>query len=443
MTLAQSVQRLALFPLWPLRAAAATFRRRPVVSTAAAVVLLLGGSLGGAFLWARAEEGAARRELKAGNYAEARRHVENCLTVRRRDVGVRLLAARVAWMEGDYPRAEAHLREATQLAGGSTEAIQLEWLLLKARAGEVDLVARGLWGLVEAGDPESPVILETMSKAYMTDLRLRPALGCLSKWLEMEPDNVTALDWRGWVLERLMNRDKAREQWERVLELQPDRWATRLRLVDLFLEDNNPKDARPHLDWLRKHQADRPEVLMAWGRYSVMQGEVSEAKGAFDRLLESGTDSPRLAYWRGKVELLPGGDPAVAEEWLRRAVAKDGSDVEAQYALYQSLEQQPGRAADAAAQKRHYEGVKADVERLDKLMADEFGQGSQDAGRCAEVGALMLRLGQESVGVRWLDMALTYDPNCKRAHQALADYFEKKGDGSNAEEHRRAAEGKP
>src|SRR5207249_6394357 len=97
-----------------------------------------------------AEEQAARRALKDEEYAEARRHVENCLLVRRRSVEVRLLAARVAWMEGDFPRAETHLRESARLAGGNTEAIQRESVLLKARAGDVDLVAGGLWRLVNA-----------------------------------------------------------------------------------------------------------------------------------------------------------------------------------------------------------------------------------------------------------------------------------------------------
>jgi tetratricopeptide (TPR) repeat protein len=421
---------------------AGAVRRRPGTVAALLLVLLAGAAAGAAYRWALAEEQAARRALKDEEYFEARRHVENCLLVRRRSVEVRLLAARVAWMEGDFPRAETHLRESARLAGGNTEAIQRESVLLKARAGDVDLVAGGLWRLVDAHDPESAVILQALAKAYMAEVRLEAALRCLNKWLEIEPDAVTALDWRAWVLDRQgWSHDQAREEWERVVQLAPDRWRTRLQLAEVLMTDGGPGHVLPHLAYLRRTHPEQPEVLMLWGRFRAQQGDVDEAKRIFDRLLETDPDNGRLLLWRAQLELQPGGDAVAAEGWLRRALAREPADTDINYELYQCLRQQPDRDAEAAAQRRRYEQVRADVERLNTLVGVEYGKSPRDAGIPAEIGALMIRLGQEGRGLRWLNIALGLDPNCKPAHEALTAYYEAKGDAKKAEEHRRRTAG--
>jgi hypothetical protein len=61
------------------------------------------------------------------------------------------------------------------LHGGATEAVQFEFLLLRVQTGEVDEVAPTLIDSVEKGHAESPLILETLSRAYILRLRYKAA----------------------------------------------------------------------------------------------------------------------------------------------------------------------------------------------------------------------------------------------------------------------------
>jgi tetratricopeptide (TPR) repeat protein len=429
------VARLCSRP-WRLLAALA---RRPKAAAAAALALALAAGCG-LHLWATSEERAARRAIKEEHYADARRHVDHCLTVWRRSASTELLAARVARLQFDYPAAEAHLRRSAELSGGATAATQLEWLLLRAQAGDVDEVAPGLLRLVDDNDPESPAILEALSGVYVRQVRLPLAMHCLNLWLKCEPDALPALDRRGWTWERLHNRDAARADWERALELAPDRWETRLRLAELFLDDANPVEAGPHVERLRQTHPERAEVWGAVGRCRYLNGDLKGAAEALDRVLAEAPDDPKGLLWRAKVDLEQG-RPAEAEALLRRALARDPSALEAQFALTESLRRQPGRAADAAAERQRYDRLKADVERLTSLMGGEGTKEPETADRCAEVGALLLRLGRAPLARQWLRRALALDDKCVAAHKAMADCCEQEGDLRGAEQHRRLAEG--
>ena len=86
------------------------------------------------------------------------------------------------------------------------------------------------------------------------------------------------------------------------------------------------------------------------------------------------------------------------------------------------------------------ERAKADYHRLARLLTEDLKKSPDDADLFAEVGELCLRLDREPMGMHWLLAALKKDPNCKRAHQALADYYEEKGDAAEAKRHRLPAE---
>src|SRR5205823_6137844 len=131
--------------------------------------------------------------------------LEVYLTVWPRDPEAHRLAARAARLTGDLPGCEAHLEEAIRLHGGATEAVQLEYLLLRVQTGRVDEVAPALFDSVDKRHPETPVILETLSRAYMDRLRYQAAFACLSRWIEDNPPTPKPFHWRGCVWERLEN----------------------------------------------------------------------------------------------------------------------------------------------------------------------------------------------------------------------------------------------
>src|SRR5262249_51357433 len=145
---------------------------------------------------------------------------------------VHQLAARAARLSGDTQAAENHLNQCLKLNGGATEPVQLEFLLLRVQTGGLEEGASPLVACVGKGLPEAPLILETLARAYIPLLRYKPAYACLSRWIELRPDEAKAYQWRGWVLERLSRYKVAMEDYQRALELNPDLFPVRLRVAE-------------------------------------------------------------------------------------------------------------------------------------------------------------------------------------------------------------------
>jgi tetratricopeptide (TPR) repeat protein len=135
----------------------------------------------------------------------------------------------------------------------------------------------------------------------------------------------------------------------------------------------------------------------------------------------------------GKLELQQE-RPIDAEKWLRRALAIE-KDSEALYALVSVLRMQ-GRTDEAAQTLKEYEAFKTLLERVNRLLRDE-DHATRDAAVAAEIGAGLVQLGKERLGVYWLGRALKRDPAHSPAHQALADFYLRKGEEEKAALHRR------
>jgi len=65
-----------------------------------------------------------------------------------------------------------------------------------------------------------------------------------------------------------------------------------------------------------------------------------------------------------------------------------------------------------------------------------------DAALRSQVGAIFLQFGKDKEGLAWLNSALQDDPNHRRTHQVLADYFEHIGQKEKAAHHRKQAQEK-
>ena len=195
--------------------------RRPRAALAT-LALLLGLSSLAAAGYVRTQRREAEADIDANRPADARRRLERCLRFWPWTGDLHRLAGRAARMDGDLPAAESHLKLALKARGEATEALQLEFLLLRVQGGELDEVVSALSDTVEKGHADSPMILETVARAYIVQLRYRPAYVCLSRWLELRPGTARAYQWRGWVAERLNNHTLAAENYRLALDYEPD-----------------------------------------------------------------------------------------------------------------------------------------------------------------------------------------------------------------------------
>jgi len=408
--------------------------------TALVLLAAIGLTAAGAYACARAQWRDAQAAVRERRFDDAERHLRFCLRVWPDSPEVHLLAARHARLTGEYPTAEEHLNRCLRLQNGATEATQLEFLLMRAQTGEMDDVEDALRSYVERGHPETPVILETMARAYMHHLRFGPAFGILTNWIELYPDAAQPYHWRGWVLERLNSAKGAMRDYQRALELDPDNAVVRLRVAEMLLEDKLPLEALPHLDLLRSRFPDRPDIQARLGQCRFLQGRSKDARELLEGALPHLPNDAPLLLYLAKLEVQER-RPAKAEEYLRRLLQLDPADTDAQYTLVTVL-QLLKRREEAVVALREYDKHKALLERANALLREEAERKSNDPGPPSEIGILLLQLGQERQGLYWLDQALTRNANHLASHQALADHFERKGEHDRAAAHRRKLKGK-
>ena len=273
----------------------------------------------------------------------------------------------------------------------------------------------------------------------MTLMRFPPALALLDRCLKSYPDDVRALNWRGWLLEQLQQQEQAVKDDEHALRLAPGRADVRLRLALLYLAHNDPVQAEPHLRKLDKDQPGRMDVLLGLAECRFLQGKEAEARAMFEKVLAEHPDEPMCLLYLGKLDL-QAGRPGEAEAYFRRLVKQDDHNAEAWNGLYDSLRGQPGRETEADEALKKYNQQVAFSRRLQELLSGEVEEASTNPEPAYELGKMNLELGRDDLGLYWLNTALKRDPSHKPTHALLADYFAKKGDTEEAAKHRRLAQ---
>lgn len=410
-------------------------RVRWIVLIAFVFLVIVAAAVGGAYGYAMHQWRSAESAIKKGRPAEARKHLSRCLWFWPRSPEVHLLAARAARMEGDLTDAEAHLNRCLVLQKGASESVQLEFLLLRLRSGEENEVVPVLIDCVEKRHPETPIILETLAQLYIRRLRWQPAYACLTNWIEYDPQSAKAHFWRGWVLERVNSPGRAKEDFRRAVELDPEMVEPRVRLVEVLLLDNSPLEAEPHLQFLQARYPTRPDVLAKAGQYYYLKGQYAEARKSLEAAEQGLPDDLIVLSTLTKIDLLDR-RAAEAERRIHRILKIDSTDTEARYLLVQALQQQ-GRREEAVQALADYKREYEVVARANKLLQDEAEHPGESAQRAYEIGLHLINAGKRSTGVYWLEQALQRDPLHEATHRALADHYEQAGDKQTAAMHRR------
>jgi predicted Zn-dependent protease len=396
----------------------------------------LGAWVGGRHLWARHHLRAAESALESYHPAEALEHLRACLRVWPRDVHTRLLAARAARQAGDFDEAQQHLEEFDQLARDlpDEEAAEgtLEWALLRVQNGDLER-DEFLLKAVEKNHPQWALIVEALTEGYLRMYRVVEASACLHLWLSRQPDNVRALLLRGQVCQRLHDYKAAAENYRRVVRLVPGHDDARLRLANALLEAGQNREALRHLEQLRRRQPDNSEVLVRLGYGLNNLGRSARARQFLDRVLAREPHNTAALIGRGQLALQVS-RVGEAEGFLRRAVAASPHDRKAHFLLYKCLEQ-AGKTTEAAAEKRQWKRLEASMVRIIEIGNRLMPLKPNDPALHCELGTILLRIGQEELGVRWLHSALQCDARWKPAHAALADYYRRHGDAKRAAGH--------
>jgi tetratricopeptide (TPR) repeat protein len=357
----------------------------------------------------------------------------------------RLRAARAARRAGNWAEAERRLKECERL-NGPVGAVALERKLLAAQRGDVAGVEKDLMDAVKKGHTDAVLILEALAQGYHEACRLGDEERTLREWLERKPGNAQVLYRLGWVIEQRARasargwdrgpQERARELYRRAVEADPKHDTARLRLAEGFLEQSRADEALEHFRRLRQRRPKDPAPLLGLARCEILLGRTEEGTKLLDRLLAEHPRDARALRERGKVALQE--DQAEqAEKWLRQAAALAPGDYQTAYVLYRCL-QLADKREEAVAALTRFKNVEEDQKRLNKCL-EAAERAPQGPAPRSEAGRILLRLGEEDEGLRWLRSALRLDPKHGPAHRALADYYQRKGDKERAEQHRELA----
>jgi predicted Zn-dependent protease len=400
--------------------------RRVVMLVALLIAAGFGGALASVPLRAYYHYQAARQAEQRHRLAPAQEHIDRCLALWPQRAAVYLLAARICRRRGAHDDAERHLDACERILGTRTEPVGLERILLQVQRGDVYLEEeRYLASYVERDAPEAPLVLEGLARGYLELLRFSAALDCLNRCLQKQPDNIPALLLRGRTRERLSSIE-ALEDYRAVLALEPDQDEARLRLAESLFTFGQADEAAQNFEVLQQRRPNDPAVRLGLARCRHHAGKLDEARLLLDGLLADDARNLGALRERGRLEL-EAGHGAEAERCLRRAVAIDPSDRDANHLLTQALFQQ-GKTSEAQTQEEQYERVLADLTRLGQILNTELKARPRDAALCCELGTLYLRYGKRHEGVYWLLHALEYDSQYEPARKALADAHVRTGD---------------
>jgi tetratricopeptide (TPR) repeat protein len=383
---------------------------------------------------------AADEELARQNFEEAGAELAECLRLRPRDAGLRLLAARAARRADLLDSAEDHLDAYDRLVPAGSPEGTLEWRLLRAQRGEVAAVGEYLTSCLDAHHPDSNLILEALALGEVRVYHLGPAMGLLQDLIRREPGHVTALVTRGRMLESVGQLDEAVACYRQALEHNPGNNRAELTLAEGLRRKKDYAEAAEHFERLRQRRPHDPEVLLGLARCWGRLDRFDEARQVLDELSAMGEPGSIALLERGKLAMQEG-RPAEAEGWLRQAVAAYPHDAGTNYQLALCLERL-GKTAEAETYHRRRREVEADMKRLQALYPQTLKDPRDPAPRL-EAGRICLRNGQPKEARRWFEGALAADPQHRPTHQALADFYEAQGDYAEAAKHRRLAGGRP
>jgi tetratricopeptide (TPR) repeat protein len=381
---------------------------------------------------------AAESALESYHDEEALNHLRTCLATTPDNPRALLLAARACRRLERYEEAAEYLNRIPATSQGTVDTT-LEWSMQRAAIGD-------LQGDIEeflqsrAREPENaPLIWEALAVGYTRMSRARDAVRILDDWLKFQPDNPQAHYLRGDFYRKLGSMQKAVPDFRRAVELDPGRVDAHRGLAVALHEIGRFEEALEHLDVVRRSQPADAKVEVLRARCLGQVGQMEQAVSLLDGVLASEPENASALRARGELAMLAG-QPALAEDWLRRAVKAAPHDYPANWGLYQALLQQNGKKAEAEKQLAQVQAIKELEDRMSEIRQRRMSERPHDPALHVEMAQLQIKLGHKDMGERWFHTALSHDPDYWPAHAALADFYAAEGNEEKAAYHRQQAE---
>lgn len=185
-------------------------------------------------------------------------------------------------------------------------------------------------------DPQDTGILYNAGLLHAEAGNYAEAADWFARLLELDPQNLPGLHDSAIVLERLGRHDEALETYERAIEFHPDDASLRNHFGNMLYNLGRYPQARDQLRLSLKLRPDDPDCLVTLGAVHACTGDLDKARECYARAIEVRGDFPVPYYNSGLLEL-DAGKPALAEKWMRRALAVAPGDESCQEGLARCL----------------------------------------------------------------------------------------------------------
>lgn len=398
------------------------------------VLLALFGGRTGYVQWQlqRAREALARSEFEA-----ARRSLHAAERVDSDHAEVLFQLGRVHRRAGPYDEALPYLDRAEQ-AGWSLDEVEQQRYLYRMQMGDFRAAEPYLNRILRTGctDVLAEEIYEARAKGYLRAYRLGDALLCLNFWIEWRPDAVPPRLWRAQIWEQLERWQTAGEDYQAVLEIDPNHALARRMLAGSLLNLHNVQQALSEYERCLASNADDVEALIGAAKCHRRLGSTEEAETRLRSVLRRElTDTQRAGVLIELGQILAERKQfSQAIECFQKASRADPRSAQAQSALA-SVYLKTGDDGRAARHQRNADEMQRRFQRLTEIM-QELITDPADAELRWEAGTILMQDGRDEEGAAWMRTALACDAHHQKAHRALADYYAKTGNHQLAAHHR-------
>jgi tetratricopeptide (TPR) repeat protein len=411
-------------------------------------VVLLVLSAGVAVLWPQRQATVrlldARRALEAADPEQALRFLEAAERIQPNRAEVQYLLAVANRRCGRLDEFASHLQRAAEL-GWDPEDIERQVWLADAQQGNLGDIRQPLLEVVRTGatDETTEEIYEAFAKGCLSTYRLRDAWMCLDIWLQWRPDAPQALLMRAGLHEQLGDFEEACRDYRAVLAQRPGDREARVRLGQALAVRRRDEEALVEFQARLATASDDVDALLGAGQCARRLGQPEMARrhiqAALPLALTSHQRGSALAEW-GRL-LLDEGQTEQALAALSQAVAILPGNSQIHHSLGTALAR-AGKRDQAQYHHARMQHLREQFDRMTEITRRLMTEPANADLRC-EAGAILADAGLKKESADWLLTALKYDPQHRRTHELLAEYYAEEGHQTQAGRHRLLAAQSP